>query len=99
MFNKNLDHVRKCIKKKKEQGPSADDSQVERLVNCPICGGDMEVGNMAKRMGYRPDAAFARANRMQLAIDQIAPWLSASLEENVCKEYEEAVNEVLELGS
>jgi hypothetical protein len=33
MFNKNLDHVRKCIKKKRQHEPSADASQVECVVS------------------------------------------------------------------
>lgn len=32
---------------------------------CPICGGDQVVGNIAKRMGYRPDVAFARVRRLE----------------------------------
>lgn len=38
---------------------------------CPICGGDRIVGEIAQRLGYRPDVAFAK---LRNAEEELSAW-------------------------
>jgi len=67
---------------------------------CKTCGGDDEVAKIAERMGFRPDIAFVRIKKLEKAIHNIAPWLSASLSDGTpCQEYITACNQIFELDS
>lgn len=54
---------------------------------CPICQGDKNVGEIAKRMGYRPDMAFLalKNNETRLKIYENALKKIASHEANDLK--------------
>ena len=44
---------------------------------CIYCGGDPEMAELAKRLGFRPDIAFAEARRMAQRIKELEqPWIS-----------------------
>ena len=38
---------------------------------CPICGGDRTVGEFARRLGYRPDVAFAKLKKAE---EELSAW-------------------------
>lgn len=38
---------------------------------CPICGGDRIAGALARRLGYRPDAAFAKLKEAECRIKDL----------------------------
>lgn len=65
---------------------------------CKICGGDDGVAKIAETMGFRPDVAFVKIRRLEKAISDIAPWLSASLSDGTpCQEYIKACEQIFNL--
>lgn len=49
---------------------------------CDICGGDKDVGKLAKRLGHRPDVAWAEANKMHRKYESLQAALRKLVEEN-----------------
>lgn len=42
---------------------------------CGYCGGDEDIAKIAKRMGYRPDVAFAQLAKAEQRIEQLEALL------------------------
>lgn len=66
---------------------------------CKYCGGDDITGLIAQRMAFRPDVSFLRIKHLEEAIRNIAPWLSASLNNNSCQEYIDDCNRIFDLDN
>lgn len=43
-------------------------------LHCNYCGGNQRVAEIAKRMGHRPDIAFARVMKLEEALRKIVAW-------------------------
>jgi len=39
---------------------------------CPDCGGNLEIAKIARKMGHRPDVAFARVNQLERLLKNIS---------------------------
>ena len=46
-------------------------------MNCKICNGDPIIADIAQRMGYRPDVAFAKIRRLEDRLFKLGAMMEA----------------------